>query len=126
MQARLHLQFRMFEAAGEVPCASLDEASALFTDYAGNAHRREREGVTAVWVTCGGETVLGDPPRGWAPAGPFFQLYDTLRRAERLRKSRVAAAERLSAACPASPVTPVSAEKVRANALSGAAAAAWG
>jgi hypothetical protein len=67
MDARLHLQFAMFESPGEVPCESLEEACEFFVAYESDARRRFREGVTAVWVTQGGATVLGQPPRGWTP-----------------------------------------------------------
>ena len=102
MQTRLHLQFRMFEAAGDVPCESLDEACAFFRDYAEDAQRREREGVTAVWVTHGGVTVLGEAPEGWAPARPLFQHYENLKLAERMSR-RLAGSERRLTAPPLAP-----------------------
>ena len=67
MEARLFLQFYMFDSPGEVPCDSLQEACEFFKGYEKDALRRAREGVMAVWVTHGGETVLGQPPHGWAP-----------------------------------------------------------
>jgi hypothetical protein len=97
MQTQLHLQFRMFESAGDVPCSSLEEAFALFDEYAANAQRREREGVTAAWVTHGGLTVLGEPPEGWAPAGLLFQHYDNLRLAERVSRRLAASEQSLTA-----------------------------
>jgi hypothetical protein len=73
MDARLHLQFHMFDSPGEVPCDSLREACEFFKLYAADAQRREREGVRAIWVTRDGETILGSPPPGWAP-GPVNAL----------------------------------------------------
>jgi hypothetical protein len=102
MQARLHLQFRMFEAAGELPCESLDEACAFFRDYAEDTQRCKREGVTAVWVTRGGVTVLGEPPEGWAFARPLFSHYENLRLAERMSR-RLAGSERRPTAPPLAP-----------------------
>jgi len=72
MDTRFYLQFRMFESPGEVPCDSLREACEFFKLYAADPDRRRREGVLTVWITRGGETILGTPPAGWSPDAPIY------------------------------------------------------
>ena len=73
MESLLYLQFHQFRVPGVVPCANLDEACEFFRAYDGNAERCVREGVRAIWVTHGGETVMGEPPSGWVPDQPVAE-----------------------------------------------------